>query len=82
MKRGLLFFFFLATVQLLLAQAQDVKLAQHYYRSGEYEKAAQLFKQLSEKSGYNDYYFNQYIESLIALERSGFRRRRFLLVRS
>lgn len=68
MKRGILFFFFALMTQLLLAQAQDVKLAQYYYRSGEYEKAAQIFKQLSDKSGYNDYYFNQYIESLISLE--------------
>jgi len=68
MKRLILLLFIGVMSQLLLAQAQDVKLAQHYYRSGEYEKAAQIFKQLSDKSGYNEYYFNQYIESLIAVE--------------
>jgi len=55
----------------LLAQAQqkDHELAKHYYQQGEYEKSAQLFKKLSDKAnGYNDYYYNQYVESLMALE--------------
>ncbi len=51
------------------AQQQDVKLAQFYYRQGEYEKSANLYKKLSDRAGgYNEYYFNQYIESLMALE--------------
>ncbi len=48
--------------------AQQSKLAQQYYASGEYEKAAQLYQQLYEKGTNVDYYFNRYIECLIALE--------------
>jgi len=48
--------------------AQESQLAQQYYQSGEYEKAAVLYKKLYEKNGNNDYYFNRYIESLINLE--------------
>lgn len=48
--------------------SQNSKLANEYYRTGEYEKAAQMYKALSEKTKYNDYYFNRYIESLLALE--------------
>lgn len=52
----------------LHGQQQDAKLARHYYQSGEYEKAARLYKKLSDKYGYVDSYFNQYMESLMALE--------------
>ena len=53
----------------IYSQQQDIKLAQYYYRQGEYEKSADLFKKLSDQAGgYNEYYFNQYIESLMALE--------------
>ena len=47
---------------------QNFRLAQQYYRSGEYEKAASLFEKLSQKNPNNDYFFNSYIESLINLE--------------
>ena len=51
------------------AQQQDLKLAQYYYQEGEYEKSAEIFKRLSNKSGgYNEYFYNQYIESLMAME--------------
>lgn len=52
----------------IFAQAQQVKLAQHYYQNGEYEKAAGIFKKLSDQNGFNEYYFNQYVESLMAVE--------------
>jgi len=48
--------------------AQDSKLANEYYRSGEYEQAASLYKKIWIKTKYNDFYFNRYIESLLALE--------------
>jgi len=48
--------------------AQDSKLANEYYRSGEYEQAATLYKKIWIKTKYNDFYFNRYIESLLALE--------------
>jgi tetratricopeptide (TPR) repeat protein len=52
----------------VLSAQNDAKLANYYYQSGEYEKSAVLFKKLSEQSGFNEYYFEQYIESLMALE--------------
>ena len=69
--RLLILFFcaFFLTVPVVISQQQDIKLAQYYYRQGEYEKSADLFKKLSDQAnGYNEYYFNQYIESLMALE--------------
>ncbi|MDF1694293.1 MAG: tetratricopeptide repeat protein [Saprospiraceae bacterium] len=48
--------------------AQDSRLAHQYYQSGEYEKAASMYLKLFNKTGKNDYYFNRYIESLIAIE--------------
>ncbi len=48
---------------------QDTKLASGYYNSGEYEKAAEVYYKLYEKSNYkNDYYFQQFIQSLISDE--------------
>lgn len=47
---------------------KEAKLAQYYYQSGEYEKSANLYKKLSDQQGFNDYYFNRYIESLLAIE--------------
>ena len=48
--------------------AQDSRLANQYYQSGEYEKAASMYLKLFNKTKKNDYYFNRYIESLIAIE--------------
>jgi tetratricopeptide (TPR) repeat protein len=56
-------FFFSVTIS-----AQDARLAQQYYRNGEYEKAAVLYEQLFEKNEQNDFYFDRYVESLLALE--------------
>ncbi len=53
---------------LSLSAQQDANLAKHYYDFGEYEKSAQLFKKLSDQNGYNEYYFSQYLESLMAIE--------------
>ena len=49
--------------------AQQSKLAQQYYADGEYEKAAALFEKLYESNRQNDFYFNRYVDCLIALER-------------
>ncbi|MEL7020169.1 MAG: tetratricopeptide repeat protein, partial [Bacteroidota bacterium] len=51
-----------------LGIAQDAKLAQQYFKDGEYEKAATVYESLYKKNERNDYYFDQYIESLLALE--------------
>ncbi len=48
--------------------AQESKLAQQYYQSGEYEKAASVYEKLYAKNANNDYYFNRYIDCLINLE--------------
>lgn len=47
---------------------QETKLATQYYTNGEYEKAANLFKKIYEKTNGSTYYFNYYIKSLIAMK--------------
>lgn len=44
---------------------QESKLAQQYFKDGEYEKAAILYKKLYEEKSYNDYYFRYYFNSLL-----------------
>lgn len=48
--------------------SQESKLAQQYFRDGEYEKAALLYKKLYEEKGFNDYYFRYYFNSLLNME--------------
>ncbi len=48
--------------------AQDAKLAQQYYQDGEFEKAGVLFNKLYRQNENNSYYFNKYIDCLIAME--------------
>ncbi len=55
---------FVATVSF----GQDARLAQQYFRNGEYEKAAVLYEELYQQNDRNDFYFDRYIECLIALE--------------
>jgi tetratricopeptide (TPR) repeat protein len=47
---------------------QDSRLAHQYFQSGEYEKAAVILKKLFQKNQNSDYYFQKYIEALIAME--------------
>lgn len=47
---------------------QDARLAQEYFRNGEYEKAAVLYEQLFEKNDRNDFYFDRYVECLMAMK--------------
>ena len=47
---------------------QDARLAQQYFRNGEYEKAAVLYEELFNKNESNDFYFDRYVECLIAQE--------------
>ena len=68
-KFSLLLFLICFVGSSLQGQQQEVNLAKYYYQSGEYEKSAQIYKRLSDKAGFNELYFNQYIESLMALER-------------
>lgn len=48
--------------------AQDARLANQYYRSGEYEKAAKVYKKLYEKNKRQTSYFTYYINSLLEYE--------------
>jgi tetratricopeptide (TPR) repeat protein len=59
----ILFFVLIASV----SSAQESKLAQQYFKDGEYEKAAMLYKKLYEEKNYNDYYFKYYFNSLLNL---------------
>ena len=63
-------FLFAAVIILsaIVAQAQDSKLANAYFRDGEYEKAAEVYKRMFDKTGKNDYYFERYIASLLEVE--------------
>lgn len=47
---------------------QKYKLANEYYNSGEYEKAAQLYESLYKESPNNKSYFNLYIQCLLDLK--------------
>ena len=46
---------------------QNSKLADQYYLDGEYEKAGDIYQQLYKKSNRSDFYFNKYVECLLAL---------------
>ncbi|MCP3930401.1 MAG: tetratricopeptide repeat protein [Bacteroidetes bacterium] len=48
--------------------SQESKLAQQYFKDGEYEKASVLFESLYKKNNGNEYYFDRYVDCLIALE--------------
>jgi tetratricopeptide (TPR) repeat protein len=52
----------------ITAYTQSETLAQEYFRNGEYEKAAVLYKQLYEQNQYSEFYFTRYLTSLLSLE--------------
>ncbi len=52
----------------LTAWGQEAQLAQQYFRDGEYEKAAVLYEKLYKQSNFNDFYFDRYVESLLAMD--------------
>lgn len=51
-----------------MADQQDLKLAQQYYRSGEYEKALAVFEKLYNNNRSNSYYYQQYLSTLLAIK--------------
>ncbi|MEZ4960444.1 MAG: tetratricopeptide repeat protein [Saprospiraceae bacterium] len=53
----------------LFSFGQDAKLAQQYYQDGEFEKASVLYQKLYEQQNRNEYYFDKYIECLLAIEK-------------
>ncbi len=48
--------------------AQDIKLAQQYYKNGEYEKALAIYEKLYQDNLGNDYYYRNYLNTLVALK--------------
>ena len=54
----------------LFATGQNAKLAQQYYRDGEFEKAAIVYKKLFGQQK-NDHYFDRYIECLLSVQKFG-----------
>jgi tetratricopeptide (TPR) repeat protein len=62
------FLFFLFLISFFQINAQENRLALQYFRNGEYEKAASLYGKLYEESDQNEYYFERYFESLMAME--------------
>ncbi len=50
-------------------QTTDPKLAQQYYQDGEFEKAAVLYEKLYVQQNKNEYYFDRYIECMLAVEK-------------
>lgn len=63
-------FFLLAALAFLpfISFGQDTKLAQQYYQDGEFEKASVIYHRLYETQNRNEYYFNRYLECLLAVE--------------
>ncbi len=66
--RGILVsLFFLITIGGSLL-AQNSRLAQKYFRDGEFEKAAFLYEELFQKNPTNIFFFERHVECLFALE--------------
>lgn len=61
-------FLIVAILLSLTAWGQEAQLAQQYFRDGEYEKAAILYEKLYKQSNFNDFYFDRYVESLLAMD--------------
>lgn len=68
MNRLLLFFvFMLLTIGTFAQIGQDLQLADQYAADGEFEKAAELYKEIYEHSP-NDYVYNAYLKCLIDMK--------------
>lgn len=50
------------------ANQQDIKLAQQYYKNGEYEKALAIYEKLFQDNATNSYYYSNYLNTLVALK--------------
>lgn len=59
------FFYFVGIAQ---STSQIFSLAHQYYKDGEYEKAATLYKKLYEQNPTNSYHYNNYYKTLVALK--------------
>ncbi len=54
-------FFLIASLFSLFLSAQNAQMAYDYFRKGEYEKAASIYKKLFDKNRYNSYNFKQLV---------------------
>jgi len=50
------------------ANQQDIKLAQQYYKNGEYEKALTIYEKMYQDNPTNSYYYTNYLNTLVALK--------------
>jgi tetratricopeptide (TPR) repeat protein len=66
--RGIIISLFFLLVTGLSLAAQNSRLAQKYFRDGEFEKAAYLYEELYEKNPANIFFFQRHIECLFNLE--------------
>ncbi len=64
--KPILVFLFCAFASIL--HAQDPRLADQYFQTGEYEKAATIYEKLQNTNG-GDFYFDRYINCLTQLDR-------------
>jgi len=72
LKKYCCIFILLVFAALAFGQTNDTKmyqLAQEYNRKGEYEKALPLYEKLYSKNSRNTFYFQNYINTLMALDR-------------
>ncbi len=67
MKKNLLLILILLLNIIVFSQTNDFKLAYQYYRDGEYDKAAELYKSLYNKTK-SSYYYSTYIQCLLNLK--------------
>ncbi len=53
----------------VFVQGQDARLALQYFQDGEFEKAAVLFERLYFQQNKNEYYFDRFLDCLLAIEK-------------
>ena len=68
MKYLILILGFVITSSSVMQGQSDPRLAEQYFRNGEYEKASVIFQKIYEKTPSRDYYFDRYLETLLLLE--------------
>jgi len=67
-KIGFLLLVLSMVVNTYAQTSQDLKLAQQFMRSGEYDKAKSIFSKLYQQQSANNYYYQNYFKCLLELE--------------
>ena len=65
MRLSILFLFFASFV---FSQNYDTKIAYQFYEEGEYEKAVEIYKNITTSSSNLSAYYHPYLQSLLNLE--------------